>query len=75
MSSASEQVEKLELNCWILRGEESEIKMPELTFQSEAQQIADLAAWCLYEESFLRMLLEAGCNRAEAEVCMTTEAA
>jgi hypothetical protein len=49
--------------------------MLELTPQSEAQQIAALAAWCLYEESFLRMLLEAGCNRAEAEVCMTTEAA
>jgi hypothetical protein len=49
--------------------------MPELTPQSEALQIASLAAWHLYEEDFLRMLLEAGCTPAEAQFCMTMEAA
>jgi hypothetical protein len=46
--------------------------MPELTPNSEARQIAALAAWCLYEESFMGMLVEAGCNYKEIALCMNT---
>jgi hypothetical protein len=44
--------------------------MIELTPQSEAEKIAALSGWIIYEQSFLAMLTDAGCSAAEAAVCM-----
>jgi hypothetical protein len=51
--------------------------MPDLTPQEEAQNIAALSAWVLYEESqfdaLYRVLSEAGCSKREILCVMTSE--
>lgn len=47
--------------------------MPELTPQSEAAQIATLAAWVGYETSFRALLTDAGCTDQEARLIMRAE--
>lgn len=49
--------------------------MPELCPQEQARDIATLAAWVVYEQSFLRMLTDAGCSQNEARMCMSGEVA